>query len=225
MWSRLEKHIGLLPPHVPGLLVAVLGGLLGASIEGLSGATLGATAGYVAGFLYRKRQAPEVILESRNIPLKKGGPEPAPSQLLRPESQVVPFQPRPEMDDLISWCGDGTGIAVRLYTGRGGMGKTRLFIKARATRRTENRLAWMARAFRRGIPNPPAGNFRLASLARLARRGKAEPRQAIDRLARRLRPQRRRSGIAGALGERRRPAVRGHRLRRNPAGGIGATVL
>lgn len=50
----------------------------------------------------------------------------APSGLLRPEFGIVPFAGRDtETADLRSWV-DGAGQAVRLLTGRGGAGKTRL---------------------------------------------------------------------------------------------------
>ena len=46
--------------------------------------------------------------------------------LLRPQAQVVPFRPRPEMGDLRGWCRAPGHIAIRLVTGEGGAGKTRL---------------------------------------------------------------------------------------------------
>lgn len=48
---------------------------------------------------------------------------------LRAEEQVVPFRPRPELDELLSWCGSGEHIGVRLVTGDGGAGKTRLALR------------------------------------------------------------------------------------------------
>jgi lipopolysaccharide exporter len=46
--------------------------------------------------------------------------------LLRPEAQVVPFWPRSELDELLAWCKAPGQVAVRLVTGEGGTGKTRL---------------------------------------------------------------------------------------------------
>ena len=46
--------------------------------------------------------------------------------LLRPEAQVVPFWPRSELDELLAWCKAPGSVAVRLVTGEGGTGKTRL---------------------------------------------------------------------------------------------------
>lgn len=54
----------------------------------------------------------------------------APSALLRAEFGIVPFQGRErELVDLEQWCRDGPPIGVRLFTGAGGIGKTRLMIE------------------------------------------------------------------------------------------------
>lgn len=53
-----------------------------------------------------------------------------PGALLRAEYGVVPFHGRDaEVEDIEAWCGTGNAVGVRLYTGAGGMGKTRLFIE------------------------------------------------------------------------------------------------
>lgn len=53
-----------------------------------------------------------------------------PSAILQAEYQVVPFHGRDrELIDLYEWCSDGEPVAVRLYTGAGGMGKTRLALE------------------------------------------------------------------------------------------------
>jgi hypothetical protein len=41
--------------------------------------------------------------------------------LLRPEVRVVPFWPRPELDELFEWCQAPGQVAVRLVTGQGGV--------------------------------------------------------------------------------------------------------
>jgi hypothetical protein len=51
------------------------------------------------------------------------------SRYLRPEEQVVPFLPRPELDELLNWCSTGGHAAVRLVAGDGGAGKTRLALR------------------------------------------------------------------------------------------------
>jgi len=49
--------------------------------------------------------------------------------LLRPQARVVPYWPRPELDELLGWCRVPGKAAVRLVTGEGGAGKTRLAIE------------------------------------------------------------------------------------------------
>jgi hypothetical protein len=53
------------------------------------------------------------------------------ARYLRPEEAVVPFRDRPELEELLGWCtGDAGGRAgVRLVTGAGGAGKTRLALR------------------------------------------------------------------------------------------------
>ena len=53
-----------------------------------------------------------------------------PGALLRAEYGVVPFHfRRDELEDLDAWCRDGAAVKARLYTGAGGMGKTRLALE------------------------------------------------------------------------------------------------
>ena len=51
------------------------------------------------------------------------------SSLLRPEEAVVGFRDRPELAGLLEWCADPGRVAVRLVTGSGGAGKTRLGLR------------------------------------------------------------------------------------------------
>jgi tetratricopeptide (TPR) repeat protein len=51
------------------------------------------------------------------------------ARYLRPEEKVVPFRARPELDELLSWCAAEGHLAVRLVTGDGGAGKTRLALQ------------------------------------------------------------------------------------------------
>ena len=54
-----------------------------------------------------------------------------PARLLLPEYGIVPFAGRDgDLDILQAWCLDGTGPALRLITGAGGAGKTRLAAEA-----------------------------------------------------------------------------------------------
>jgi len=55
----------------------------------------------------------------------------SPGALLRAQYCVVPFHGREkELGDLQDWCRDPSPVKVRLYTGPGGMGKTRLALEA-----------------------------------------------------------------------------------------------
>ncbi|MGH3221402.1 MAG: tetratricopeptide repeat protein [Streptosporangiaceae bacterium] len=51
---------------------------------------------------------------------------------LRPEAGVVAFRPRPELEQLRHWCAAGGRLRVRLVTGEGGAGKTRLALQLAA---------------------------------------------------------------------------------------------
>jgi hypothetical protein len=51
------------------------------------------------------------------------------ARYLRADEQVVPFRGRPELDELLTWCGAGGRVRVRLVTGDGGAGKTRLALR------------------------------------------------------------------------------------------------
>ena len=70
-----------------------------------------------------------------------------------PQAQVVPFWPRPELGELRGWCRAPGHVAVRLVTGEGGAGKTRLATRAR----------------------PGYGGRRMAGAVGAARRRAAEP--------------------------------------------------
>ncbi|WP_158281165.1 tetratricopeptide repeat protein [Promicromonospora sp. AC04] len=62
------------------------------------------------------------VLESSALLRREGGP----SSLLSPDRQVVPFQGRTdELQALVRWC-EGEGVPLRLVTGPGGVGKSRL---------------------------------------------------------------------------------------------------
>jgi hypothetical protein len=61
-----------------------------------------------------------------------------PGALLRAQFGVVPFHRREkELGDLQDWCRDPSPVKVRLYTGPGGMGKTRLALEAAIKMREE----------------------------------------------------------------------------------------
>jgi tetratricopeptide (TPR) repeat protein len=66
--------------------------------------------------------ARQAVIESSALLRQEGGP----SSLLAPDRQVVPFRGRAdELDALVRWC-EGEGSPLRLVTGPGGVGKSRL---------------------------------------------------------------------------------------------------
>jgi hypothetical protein len=74
------------------------------------------------------------------------------SALVRAEFAVVPFHSRTDtLDELDDWCAEGPDAAFRLYTGAGGMGKTRLMIEVSGRLRARG---WQAGFLTRG--GPPA---------------------------------------------------------------------
>jgi hypothetical protein len=64
--------------------------------------------------------------------------------LLRSAAQAVPFWRRPELAELLGWCGAPGHVAVRLVTGEGGAEKTRLAIElARVLRADGWQVLWV----------------------------------------------------------------------------------
>ena len=77
--------------------------------------------------------------------------------LPRPEARVVPFWPRAELDELLRWCRGPAQVAMRLVTGEGGAGKTRLAIEfAQVEHREGRQPLWV----------PPGGEREAMSAAR-----------------------------------------------------------
>jgi hypothetical protein len=61
---------------------------------------------------------------------KEGALQPSPARLLDPRREVVGFVGRQgELAELAAWCQDGHGRRLRLVTGPGGVGKTRLAVE------------------------------------------------------------------------------------------------
>ena len=82
-------------------------------------------------------------------------PELSDIYLLRAEYGVVPFheQRRPEVDRLLAWCEADARMAVRVVTGAGGTGKTRLMIELCKEAR---RRRWRAGFLHRETPVTPS---------------------------------------------------------------------
>jgi tetratricopeptide (TPR) repeat protein len=73
-----------------------------------------------------ERLVPDLVLATLTDPPPLARDPAHPAMLLRAEYQVFPFRPRPELDELASWCTNHSGPPVRLVTGPGAAGKTRL---------------------------------------------------------------------------------------------------
>jgi Trypsin-like peptidase domain len=74
----------------------------------------------------------------------------SPATLLRADRGVVPFLPRTEYDSLRKWCSGEDEVSVRLLTGAGGLGKTRL-ARRLAEEMTES--GWVAGFLERDLPS------------------------------------------------------------------------
>jgi hypothetical protein len=65
-----------------------------------------------------------------SIPRQRWEPTKSPGALLRADHGVVPFHGREQdLEELDAWCREGEPVRARLYTGPGGMGKTRLALE------------------------------------------------------------------------------------------------
>ena len=93
------------------------------------GAVVGAVAGAFAPSLYdglRERGARQGSWQGT----KEGALPPGPARLLDPRREVVGFVGREgELAELAAWCEDRHGGRLRLVTGPGGVGKTRLAVE------------------------------------------------------------------------------------------------
>ena len=109
-------------PVAPLLADADLAGLVGVSADGVAGVgpqlRLAVTA-----------ETSLALAPPYRAATPRLGREPA--RLLLPEYGIVPFAGRDgDLDTLQAWCLDGTAPALRLITGAGGSGKTRLAAEA-----------------------------------------------------------------------------------------------
>jgi hypothetical protein len=96
--------------------------------------------------------------------LPRWEPSRPPGALLRAEYGIVRFHGRDrELAELVQWCRNEPRVAVRLYTGKGGMGKTRLALEIARHLKAEG---WQA-----GFLTPAAVAAPLAAWSLLRRRG------------------------------------------------------
>ena len=101
-------------------------GWLGFQVGAGRGAGLGALAGFTPLMVERASRRQESVEAARRVI----EPEHGPASLLDPALRVVPFVGREEeLAALEGWCTDGDVGLVRLVTGGGGSGKTRLALE------------------------------------------------------------------------------------------------
>jgi len=93
--------------------------------SGLIGRDLGVVAPLLVGRATRRQEAAASSRDVQTVPRRYG-----PARLLDPDLGVVPFTGRAaELADLEGWCLDERAGLVRLVTGGGGTGKTRLALE------------------------------------------------------------------------------------------------
>ncbi|MET8051490.1 tetratricopeptide repeat protein [Streptosporangium sp. NPDC005286] len=117
------------------VLVAALGAVVAAALDGKAlGAVIGAVIGGVCGafaptLLERSRaraEALEALAKVAELRPDVAGP----ASLLHPSRGVVPFTGRErELAELLAWCADADAGRLRLVTGPGGVGKSRLAVQ------------------------------------------------------------------------------------------------
>lgn len=117
------------------VVVALVVGAIAGTTHGAAAGAVGALASLLAGACFwvaTEMWHRNITLENRRQEvLRRFAPReltasPPVAHFLWPEEAVVPFRPRPELDELMAWCVSGGHAAVRLVTGDAGAGKTRL---------------------------------------------------------------------------------------------------
>jgi hypothetical protein len=156
MGSSLRLVFALTAVAVLAAAGAVVGGTVGGIGGGIAGAVLGAMAGVVAGYVpgirntamqrAAGREAARARLRAAGEPTYDGDQR-GPSLLLRPDRGVVAFTGRDiELAELRSWCESPEDKSIRLVTGSGGVGKTRLALKLAAEWQASGRQGLMVAA-------------------------------------------------------------------------------
>jgi AAA ATPase domain len=117
-----------------GYVLASGGAVVGWWLEGRQAAWLGVAVGAVTGgfapslvaWAKDRAEARQGLSKVSELPI-------APASLLDPRRELVKFVGRDaQLDTLVAWCESGRPRGVRLVTGPGGVGKTRLSVELRA---------------------------------------------------------------------------------------------
>jgi tetratricopeptide (TPR) repeat protein len=112
------------------IVLTALGAVIGVWVKGVLGAGIGAGIGAIAGWsspllIARAQRLEEAWATVRRT--EKGARRYGPAHVLDPALGVVPFTGRAaELSALEAWCDDERSGVLRLVTGSGGSGKTRL---------------------------------------------------------------------------------------------------
>lgn len=134
---KLPTLVAVLWAVALGVWAAVAAGPIGGPWGAVAGPVLTVLAGVVTGFIPSFRDdarcraagradAREALRRASELPLPGGGP----AGLLDPRRGLVGFAGRErELSGLITWCETGQPVGVRLVTGAGGVGKTRLAVE------------------------------------------------------------------------------------------------
>ncbi len=122
--------------------LAAAGSAVGVVAHGVAGAGAGALGGVVAGFVPsirdQARERRDREHKARQAWAASGEPSVArdqgsPAGLLRPDRGIVEFTGRAAvLSALRVWCQSGAAVSVRVLTGAGGTGKTRLALRLAA---------------------------------------------------------------------------------------------
>ena len=156
------------------VVAAVLIGYKAGAWPGVLAALAGLASTALWEIAHNRRERNVRTLEQREAALRAFGPDTAVTDpslggwadlaergaawYLRPEAEVVGFRSRPELNVLREWCVAEGRIRVRLVTGEGGVGKTRLAVQLAAELAEDG---WRTMFVPRGQEGEAVGHMRM----------------------------------------------------------------